>query len=124
MTAIAARSIQTLTADQIVGFYGSDIDNLREGVISEHVEAFAAAGGRVVETSRRSYAVLPGGRGVPVLCSAIVAVQTEDDVVSGRCGGDAVDDGACPRHAAERDSWLATSEAERIAIERAEDRWR
>jgi hypothetical protein len=74
----------------------------RRGVITEHAEAFVAAGGTIVPRSSGSgaWAVLPDGEAVPVVCSEMIPVMTEDGPSDGRCGADATDDGMCSGHAA------------------------
>jgi hypothetical protein len=108
-----------------IGSYGS---TWRAGVISEHVPAFVAAGGQVrpaASGSGLSWAVMTDANGwaLPVVCSALVAVYTEDGAQTGRCGADATVDGSCPGHAEEAASWLAASEAERVRWEKDADAW-
>lgn len=109
----------TPTAEHFVGSYGA---TWRAGVLSEHLDRFLAAGGRTrpaASGSGRTWALLPDGAVVTVVCSELVALVTEDGIVSGRCGADAVVDGAyCAGHGAELAGWRAMTEPERAAWER------
>jgi hypothetical protein len=84
---------------------------VREGIISEHLHA-AGLEAHVIADGRLIVAI--DGKIVEVLCSDIIAITTEDGPGTGRCGtplrGDAY---ACPGHTAEREGWLAMSEAEK-----------
>lgn len=93
----------------------------RQGVASDHVYLAERAGLEVRSTGRRSWIVDATGRTMPVLCSAIIEVWTEDGRSDGRCGAFAVDAGYCDAHAEEADAWAAASEAERIAWEKEVD---
>lgn len=96
----------------------------RTGVLSEHEAAFTAAGGTIrpaASGSGLAWAVLPDGSAHPVVCPDLVPVPTEDGMIVGRCGADAVRDGACEGHAAETEAWLAATEDERVAWERDHD---
>ena len=110
----------TPTAEDFVRGYGP---NFRRGVIFEHLTAFVVAGG-VVRTSASGetlWALVPTGRAFTayrVLCSEVVAIDTEDGPMSARCGRDATDEGCCEGHAEIIAGWRAQSEAEIIAWER------
>ncbi len=116
------RTGQQLDTWQHVGHYGpgtSDWDDdgehhivYRQGVLSDHIESFLAAGGGTTlvvgpgtDAPQVTYAVLPDGSRVPVVCSEVIPVRTEDGPSDGRCGHDATVDGMCEWHAEERDSW-------------------
>lgn len=76
----------------------------RAGLASDHVEAFVAAGGTIRPAASGSglhWAVIPSGRTVPVVCSEIIPIITEDGRSDGRCGDDATVDGLCAGHAAD-----------------------
>ena len=114
---------RTNTPQEFIGGYGQ---TWRPGVISEQVPAFIASGGIVrpaASGSGLSWAVTPDGTAVPVVCSDLVEIWTEDGSMSGRCGADATVNGACEGHAEEAASWLAASESERVAWERTNDAW-
>lgn len=91
------RALQSMTPEQFIGSYGTD---WTPGVLSEHVELFQAQGG-VIRTSasgRIRWAVA-GALVAPVVCSELVAVRTEDGVITGRCGAHAdAADGRCEGH--------------------------
>jgi len=109
---------RTLTLEDLVSGYGQDWTS---GIISEHLYRVEALGGRihVAGTGRMWVAPAKGGVAIPVLCSEIVAVYTEDGEISGRCGLPAlVEDGACDAHQAILEDWRAQSEPEAIAWER------
>lgn len=112
------------TVEQFVGSYGPDF---KPGVLAEHLEAFQRAGGivrRATSGSGAMWALVPSGKAVkayPVVCGDVVPVQTEDGIVTGRCGIIATREGACAGHAAEMDSWREMAEAERAAWERDRD---
>lgn len=107
----------TSNAERFIGGYGPDF---QPGVLSEHAADFVVAGGGFrVAASGRVWAVIPGGRAVPVVCSEIIQVETEDGPISGRCGTPATGDfGACPFHAAQIEGWRNQTEAETLAWER------
>lgn len=84
--------------DRFVGTYGP---TWREGLLSEHLDLFRRAGGvhRPSNGTGAGWAVVDG-RAVPVVCSELVRVDTEDGPVSGRCGNNALDaTGTCESHA-------------------------
>lgn len=107
------------TATDYVGSYGP---TWRTGVLSEHLSAFTAAGGglRAAASGSGLLWAVPAARAavVPVVCSEIVEIPTEDGPVSGRCGADATADGMCPAHAEQMAGWRAMSEAERLSWEK------
>lgn len=85
--------------DELVGQYGP---GWSEGVITEHLHLADPAHVRTLANGDRVVLVSDRGtlrRAVPVVCSEVIEVPTEDDPVSGRCGlrvrGD---DFACPDH--------------------------
>lgn len=103
--------------------FGEPLIAYREGLLSEHVEAFRAAGGTVrfaASGSGRAWAVRSDGRAVPVVCGYIIEVFTEDGRDSGRCGADAYSGtyGMCEGHGAECARFMASTEAERLSWER------
>ena len=107
-------------AEQFVGGYGPA---WRTGVLIDHTDSFVAAGGRLRVGRNATWAVLPTGRAIPVVCGEIVRIDTEDGPMSGRCGLNVFRDlGACDAHAEERQGWMDMSEAERCAWERDRDR--
>jgi hypothetical protein len=102
-----------------VAFYGPASRSW--GIASEHLgaaglEAHVIADGRLI--------VAIDGKIIPVLCSEVIPVSTEDGPADGRCGialrGDVY---ACPGHTAERESWLALTEADKAMWERARDEY-
>lgn len=99
----------------------------RQGVASDHLAAAAALEGvRVVAGALSEYVVddAADGAAYPVLCSEVIEVLTEDGPSDGRCGALATDQelGSCAGHADERRQWVALSEAEKAAWERAPER--
>lgn len=92
---------------------------IQEGIIHEHLHA-AGLEAHVIADGRQIVAL--DGKIVPVLCSQLIMVNTEDGPGTGRCGtplrGDAW---ACPGHTAEMEGWMAMSEAEKAAWERRHD---
>lgn len=116
--------LDTTTApERFIGSYGTDWKN---GLLSEHLDMFARAGGVVrgaASGSGAAWAVVDGVA-YPVVCSEIISVPTEDGPVSGRCGHVAVRLGACADHAEVIEAWQAQSEAETAAWERSrEEAW-
>lgn len=108
----------TSALEDLTGAYGLD---WKAGVLSEHLHlAEANPALRLATTASGLTWVAParGGKAVPVVCSEIVAIPTEDGPVSGRCGLFATVDGACEGHAEERAYWTELSEAERAYMER------
>jgi hypothetical protein len=94
---------------------------VQEGIPSDFLgdaglEAHVIADGRLI--------VAIDGKVVPVLCSEVISVVTEDGPGTGRCGevlrGDVY---ACPGHTAEIESWLALTEADKAMWERARDEY-
>lgn len=76
----------------IVGAYGQDWVT---GVLAEHVSEDTCI---IVDTSGRTF-VLTNDDNFPVLCGEIVEIQTEDGLISGRCGLSVYNRGyACPGH--------------------------
>lgn len=107
----------TTDLELMLGAYGPTYAN--HGLLSEHTDAFTAAGGTIGESiTGRAWAVLPDGRALPVVCSEIIRVETEDGPVSGRCGAPAEKDGACEYHADIIAAWRAQSEADAAWRER------
>lgn len=117
---IARPTAPARTPEQFLSAYGH---RWVTGVITEHLEAFVAAGGVVRQARSGSGAAwaIVGRKAYPVLCSDLIPVQTEDGTISGRCGILAVRHGSCENHAAEADTWLAMAEIERKAWERDRD---
>lgn len=120
MIATLTRNGHLLDADSMIGSYGAgesiwdDNDDYgiayRAGLLSDHVEAFVAAGGVVraaASGSGRTWAVRSWDRlAIPVVCSEIIPVMTEDGPSDGRCGLDALVEGCCKGHAAERQDYF------------------
>ena len=115
-----------LDADAHVGFYGPGTPDYgpdgeygiayRRGLLSEHADAFLAAGGKIepVGDGGAGRAILSDGSTVPVVCSELIEVLTEDGRESGRCGADAADaePGLCESHGAQYRSYLADTLAD------------
>lgn len=83
--------------ERFVGAYGQ---TWRPGVLSEHLALFQSAGGvhRPSQHGGAGWAVIDG-RAVPVVCSELVRIDTEDGPQSGRCGANALDaTGTCDAH--------------------------
>lgn len=96
---LVGRNGRPLDVELHVGHYGV---TYRPGVLTEHVDAFIAAGGRIRPAASGSgllWAVLPSGAVAPVVCSELVWIDTEDGRIDGRCGFNAGADGRCARHA-------------------------
>lgn len=94
----------TSPPEDFLGGYGQD---WRQGVLSEQLELYLAAGGVVrpaASGSGASWAVVDGVA-YPVVCSEVVEVWTEDGRQSGRCGRPAVELGSCEGHAAQQYAW-------------------
>lgn len=114
----------TTPLDAFVGGYGPA---WKRGLLSEHVDLFLAAGGTLRTASSgsgRQWALVPLGKGmeaVPVVCSELVEIYTEDGKASSRCGAPAHRLGACETHAEEIEAYMAMSEAERAHWERSLD---
>lgn len=92
-----ARLTTTTAPQDFIGLYG---DRWKEGLLSEHLELFIAAGGvhRPSRSDGAGWAVIDR-RAVPVVCSEIVEVWTEDGRMDGRCGANALAaSGTCPAH--------------------------
>lgn len=102
------------------GVYGPDY---RHGVLTDHLGRLVEAGVDLhVTASGRRVAIFEDGSSLPILCSEIVPLYTEDGVVDGRCGRYVRnDDDACPGHQFGIDRWRNASEIERAAIERREE---
>lgn len=110
--------------EDFVGTYGP---TWRTGVLSEMVDAFTRAGGAVRPAASGSglwWAVPPGELAVPVVCSELVWVNTEDGPVTGRCGEDATRGGSCAGHRNELDAWAAMTEPQRALWERGQEAYR
>lgn len=83
--------------ERFVGAFGPD---WRPGVLSEQFDLFLRAGGvhRPSSHDGAGWAVIDG-RAVPIVCSEVIAVYTEDGPVSGRCGANALGaTGTCDGH--------------------------
>lgn len=73
------------TLDTFTGAYGQTWDT---GITTDHVHA-ATEAGCLLHTTPKGWARMTGPRGgasVPVLCGEVVGIDTEDGIVSGRCG--------------------------------------
>lgn len=112
------RNGRTLDAESMIGFYGPGVRTFdadgdsgityRRSLISEHVEAFRDAGGRIhTAASGLRWAIVPGEAAAPVVCSEIIQVETEDGVDTGRCGQNADAEGMCDVHAADYARYLS-----------------
>lgn len=98
------------TLDRFVSGYGHDWN---EGILSEHVYLLEQAGGTVRRDGDRDV-VDVDGRAVPVVCSELIEIHTEDGPITGRCGYPVVaGDAFCVGHR----SWLDDEDA--AARERA-----
>ena len=76
--------MQSLKIERFIGVYGSDRD--RHGVLSDHIGNLEEAGGAVTRTGS-GLAYFPDEMVmVPILCSDIIEVWTEDGRETGRCG--------------------------------------
>ena len=121
----------TTPAEEFIGQYGNATVRDEEGyavvvgrrsLLIDHTDLFAAAGGTIRVGRHATWAVLPGGKAVPVVCGDLIPIQTEDGPSDARCGANVVGDlGACAGHAEERQEWRAMSEPERAAWERSRD---
>lgn len=122
---------ETSTPEDFVGQYGTDTERDDEGyshlvgrrsVLIDHTDLFVAAGGTIRVGKHATWAFLPKGAGIPVVCGDLVPVHTEDGMSDARCGLNVVGNrGACEGHADERDYYMAQSEAERAFDERQRD---
>jgi len=71
----------------------------RLGLISDHVEMFAAVGGEIRKGNAHAGWAVVDRKAYPILCSEIIRINTEDGPISGRCGGFALPDtGRCSGH--------------------------
>ena len=106
----------TTPAQDIIGWYGQH--TFRTSLLIDHVDLFEAAGGTIRVGRHSTWAVLPTGLACPVVCGEIIQIDTEDGPESGRCGLNVRgEEGACERHAEERQGWLAMDESERCSWE-------
>jgi hypothetical protein len=107
--------------DSFIGAYGPQ---WRSGVLTEHL-GWGEGVIRVVQTAGGAQWAIPagGGRAVPLVCSDLISVPTEDGPITGRCGVQ-VRNGrmACEGHHDEREHWSSLSELERLHQEQREDR--
>jgi hypothetical protein len=105
--------------DLLAGIAGNPL-----GLLVDDIATFEAVGGTIHQAaSGFLWAVLPDGRAFPTTCGDFVERYSEDGPYTDRCGALARAEGACEGHAAQRDSWLAMTEAEKLAVEMAEERW-
>jgi hypothetical protein len=121
----------TTTPEELVGQYGTNTERDDDGytivvgrrsLLIDHTDLFETAGGTIRVGKHSTWAVLPGGEAVPVVCGDLVPVRTEDGPSDARCGCNVVGDrGACEGHADERDAYRAQSESERAYDERVRD---
>lgn len=104
---------------QLTSGYGQ---NWRPGILTEHLMQVEASGLAVrVAASGANWVHDPRTTepAVPLVCSELVKVWTEDGPISGRCGAQVYGDaGACVGHTYAIESWAAQTEAETIAWER------
>lgn len=87
----------TPTRIRFIGRYGQ---TWRDGLLSDHLDLFVRAGGthRPSRSHGAGWAVIDG-KAFPVVCSEIVRIDTEDGLVSGRCGANALAaTGTCEAH--------------------------
>lgn len=105
-----------VTADAFAAQYGAA---WTLGILTDHVAKVEAAGLTVATVDGLAVVVDADGA-IPVVCSELIEVSTEDGPISGRCGLP-VKAGAfaCEGHGADIAAWAAQSEAETIAWERA-----
>lgn len=103
--------MQTINATDIYGLTGVyGPGPFRLGVLSEW-EGIAEEAGMIVRTTATSRWVTgpKGGAAFPILCSELIPVETEDGIVSGRCGqAVTVDSAWCPGHCP--DGWKESCE--------------
>ena len=101
--------LQDMTPEQMIGPYGYP-ERMRQGLLSDHVEFFHAAGGETRQASSGSGTqwAMVGHKAYPVLCSEIIFFNDEDGPNSGRCGEIATDEGACASHAKDRAAWRSS----------------
>jgi hypothetical protein len=92
------RFLPTTATDvsEFTGTYGNT--RRRHGIISEHVPAALRAGLTVRVLNLSAIVVDPSGRTIPILCSELIRVDTEDGPMSGRCGALANLNGVCDVH--------------------------
>lgn len=106
----------TSTLEDLTGSYGVD---WKAGVLSEHLhlaEANTDLQVRTLPSGRTWVAPARGGKAVPVVCSEIIAIPTEDEVVSGRCGLPVGAEGVCEVH-----FYDDLDESERLYLAHLED---
>ena len=96
----------------------------RIGLLVDHLAEAEASGVTIRRTAGGGlWAYAPGRSAVRVVCGDLVWIWTEDGRMDGRCGQPALADlGACEAHAADREAYLAQTEAEMMAWERENDR--
>jgi hypothetical protein len=110
----------TTRLESVTGQYGSAWTT---GIISEHVPAAVKRGLMVRKTHTLTewvYDPATTEKAVPVLCSELIVVWTEDGPTTGRCGLMAKE-GVCEGHASVIREWWAQSDAELLAWERELD---
>jgi hypothetical protein len=116
------RLTATTPPEEFIGGYGIE---WKRGLLSEHVDLFVTAGGTVRAAASGSGLqwALAGGKAaaVPVVCSEVISILTEDGYIPARCGIPAVRLGACEDHAYDIETYAAQSEAERAYDERQRD---
>lgn len=117
---MATNTSRRHTLDSLTSGYGRA---WKPGILTEHVHLLGDSVRVAVTTAGRTWAYpAGGGKAVPVVCSELIEVRTEDGPIVGRCGIQVLHDRfACEGHADERDHWSNLSEMERAEIERRED---
>lgn len=116
--------MRELSAETAAAGYGP---TWRLGVLAEHLPVLARNGTPIttrpaVSGSGLTWAILPDGQAVPIVCGTIIEwVDAEDGTITGRCGADATTNGMCPNHAAIEAEWATQSDREIAAWERGGD---
>jgi hypothetical protein len=101
----------------LVGLYGPD---WQHGVLSEHLHMVPE--NLVRRLASGTLVVNVDGSAVPVVCSELVRLNTEDGPVDGRCGGRVTASGyACEGHERQLAEWHAMSEMDTMIWERRQD---
>lgn len=68
---------------EIVGMYGPDFTR---GVLSEHIGLADRYGVEIRELASGRQVAVVDGYAVPIVCSEVIWIRTEDGKIDGRCG--------------------------------------